>query len=72
MGAMDDAGKIKGESKEPKLPVLDGAFAVTTDGTILANNTEEGPQAGTSGSILKWTVDEHTDSAPTALIGMAK
>ncbi len=72
MGAMDDAGKAKSASKGPKLPVLDGTFAVTTDGAILANNTEEGPQPGTGGSILNWTVNDSTDSAPTALIGLTK
>jgi hypothetical protein len=72
MGAMDDAGKVKGSSKAPKLPVLDGTFAVTTDGTVLANNTEEGPQADANGSVLNWTVNDSTDSAPTALIGLTK
>ncbi len=56
----------KGKSKPPKLPVLDGTFAVSTDGTVLANNTEEGPQAGASGSILNWTVNDRTENAPTA------
>lgn len=72
MGAMDDSAKDKGAAKPPKLPVLDGAFVVTTDGTVLANNTEEGPQAGTTGSVLTWKVNDNTDSAPTALIGLAK
>ena len=45
MGAMNGSEKDKGASKPPRLPVLDGAFAITTDGLVLANNTEEGPQA---------------------------
>lgn len=73
MGAMEGAGKDQSSpGKTPKLPVLDGIFVVTTDGTILANNTEEGPQAHANGLALNWTVNEDTDSAPTALIAMAK
>lgn len=77
MGAMEGATKDKatndkGTGKPPKLPVLDGLFAVTTDGAILANNTEEGPQADTTGSVLNWTVNEGTESAPTALIGLTR
>jgi hypothetical protein len=77
MGAMapsgtDPAGKEKDAGKAPKLPVLDGAFTVTTDGAVLANNTEEGPQQHAKGSLLAWTVNERSASAPTALIGLAK
>jgi hypothetical protein len=77
MGAMDqsgkdEAGKDKEPKKGPKLPVLDGTFALTTDGAILANNTEDGPQADANGSALNWKVNDSTDSAPTALIGLAK
>jgi len=56
MGATDDSTKEKGAAKPPKLPLLDGAFVVTTDGAVLANNTEEGPQVGMAGSVLTWTV----------------
>ena len=72
MGAMNGSEKEKGAGKPPRLPVLDGAFAITTDGLVLANNTEEGPQSGTTGSVLSWAVNDSTESAPTALIGLGK
>ena len=78
MGAMEEANKgadkgaSTGKSKGPKLPVLDGPFAVSTDGTILANNTDEGPQASANGSLMSWTVNDRTESAPSALIGLSK
>ena len=52
----------------PKLPELDGVFTLTTDGEILANNTDEGPQQGTAGQMLEWKVNRRTTSAPTALV----
>ena len=69
MGAMDEANKDKG----PQLPVMEGTFAVSTDGAILANNTEEGPRTDASGSlVLNWKVDDSTASAPSALINLTK
>lgn len=64
MAAMD-----KGKDGE-KLPVpeLDGRFTLTTDGTILANNTDDGPKAGTAGQVLEWLVNPRTTAAPTALV----
>jgi len=50
------------------VPQLDGAFAIVTDGEILANNTDEGPQAGTTGRRLTWKITPRTTAAPTALI----
>lgn len=63
MAAMDKTmgGKLP-------LPELDGSFTVTTDGQILANNTEDGPKAGTTGQSLTWAVNPRSGSAPTALI----
>lgn len=51
----------------PPLPQLDGSFTVTTDGTVLANNTEDGPQADPAGQKLTWPVTLRS-IAPTALI----
>ena len=66
MGAMSDKG---GDGDEmPKLPLLEGTFTLTTDGQILANNTDEGPVAGTTGSRLEWKVTPRTTAAPTALV----
>jgi len=50
------------------LPEMDGTFRIVTDGRILANNTDEGPAAGTGGQVLEWTVNRRTQSAPMALI----
>ena len=70
LAAMDTSKKAKDNG--PKLPVLDGTFALTTDGRILANNTEEGPQQLPSGNQLQWRIDSLTETAPTALIGLGR
>lgn len=58
-----------GEGQEaPKLPVAEGTFTVTTDGQILANNTDEGPQAGPMGQKLEWKLNQRSTAAPTALV----
>ena len=64
------AAKEKGQTP-PAFPQLDGRFAITTDGEILANNTDEGPTADTTGKRLEWTVNVRTQAAPTALIRLA-
>jgi hypothetical protein len=64
MGAAGEDGKQGG----PKFPKIEGTFTVTTDGVVLANNTDEGPQADTAGQRLSWTVDARNPAAPTALI----
>lgn len=55
----------------PPLPQLDGRFTITTDGVVLANNTDEGPQADTAGQRLSWTINARTPAAPTALVRIA-
>ncbi|WP_338466372.1 hypothetical protein RXV95_12495 [Novosphingobium sp. ZN18A2] len=62
-GAMADAG-----GPDVSMPEMDGTFDIVTDGQILANNTEEGPQAVTGGRKLGWTINAHTTAPPTALI----
>lgn len=72
LAAMGAAMDKSGDGKEaPKLPVLEGTFALTTDGQILANNTDEGPVAGTTGSRLEWKVTARSTTAPTALVKLA-
>lgn len=66
MGAMGD-----GKDKVPGLPELDGTFTVRTSGAVLANNTDEGPQADPAGQKLTWSVNARTPAAPTALIKLA-
>lgn len=77
LGAM---GNMKGTAKSGAKPgtqgppVAEGTFTVRTDGQILANNTDEGPQAEAPSGLtrLEWKVDGRTSSAPTALIKLAK
>lgn len=69
-GAMQAAEGAKG-GKAPELPEMAGSFTLTTDGEILANNTDEGPQADPAGKKLAWTISKRTAAAPTALIRLA-
>jgi len=64
MGATDD--KSASPSSAPVSP--DGVFTLRTDGAILANNTDEGPQPDAKGQKLQWGVNVRTPAAPTALI----
>ena len=63
-----------GDNATPKgAPELDGTFAIVTDGEILANNTEDGPQPGAAGSRrLVWKVNPRTAAAPTALVKLGR
>lgn len=56
----------------PKMPELDGTFTLRTDGAVLANNTEEGPQADTTGQRLSWTVNLRSTAAPMALVRLGR
>lgn len=56
----------------PGMPVPDGTFSIVTDGEILANNTDEGPEADPRGKKLVWTVNRSTSAPPTALIALGK
>lgn len=75
MGGMAGAlgGLAGSESGEdiPTMPHLDGTFRLTTDGAILANNTDEGPTAGTAGKVLEWKITRQTAAAPMALVDLA-
>jgi hypothetical protein len=62
------AAKVDG----PKLPVLDGRFTLTTDGEIVANNTDEGAQTVAGGKSLTWTINNRTQAAPMALISLGQ
>jgi hypothetical protein len=55
----------------PAVPEIDGTFRIVTDGEILANNTDEGPQAGPRGKTLQWRVTKRTQVAPLALVRLA-
>lgn len=49
-------------------PVIDGRLFLHTDGAILANNTDEGPQPNAAGQYLAWTINPRSPAAPSALI----
>ena len=64
-GGLSDAGDNKDSA--PPSPA-EGTFTLTTDGQVLANNTDEGPQPEAAGQKLSWTVNVRSAGAPTALI----
>lgn len=68
MAAIGDAAK----AGAPKLPVIDGRFVITTDSDILSNNTDEGPQADAGGRRLSWAVNMRSQSAPMAVLRLAR
>lgn len=63
------AGKEPGA---PGLPVTEGEFTMTTDAAILANNTDEGATAGTTGQRLTWPISVRPTGAPTALLRLGR
>jgi len=65
--ALMDAGAEQTE-KPSQIPQIDGTFAITTDGAILSNNTDEGPQAVANGQKMSWKVTRRTMTAPMALV----
>ncbi|MFN2101033.1 hypothetical protein [Altererythrobacter sp. MF3-039] len=71
MGGMMNLAKLDGGKDGegiPNLVVPEGTFTIITDGLILANNTDEGPQVAATGQALVWQISPQTESAPTALI----
>lgn len=56
----------------PRIPELNGTFTITTDAAILANNTDEGPQASPKGQQLSWKINRRKPNAPMALIQLAR
>ena len=69
MGGMMGAGDSKdGAGNSAKMPVADGEFTITTNGTILSNSTDEGPKPDPLGQRMTWAVNPRTPAAPMALI----
>lgn len=68
---MKAAAMSEGSKQAPMFPKLEGTFTISTDGEILANNTDEGPVTVPSGHSLSWTVNSRTQAAPMALIKLA-
>lgn len=69
-------GKEMGNNADnvPGAPKIDGLFTLTTDGAILSNNTDQGPQKGTGGQSLQWQVGggNLNRAAPMALIQLTR
>jgi hypothetical protein len=67
---LKSAGKAGGKPGSNGPPIAEGTFTLRTEGQILANNTDEGPQADPANGLtrLDWKVDVRTTAAPTALI----
>ncbi|MFC3174778.1 hypothetical protein ACFOD9_10990 [Novosphingobium bradum] len=63
-GGMTEAGDKEAAPPSP----AEGTFTLTTDGVVLANNTDEGPQSYPAGQKLAWAVNTRSAGAPTALI----
>ncbi|MFN3517690.1 MAG: hypothetical protein ACK4YM_11120 [Novosphingobium sp.] len=73
MAAADKAKASPEEAaKIPDFPQIDGRLVLTTDGEILANNTDEGPKADPAGKRLEWTITPRDKVGPMALIGLGK
>ena len=74
LAAMGAADAAKDGSEDaalpPGIPMIEGTFTVRAAPgmRILANNTDEGPEAGTAGETLVWQINARTSQAPTALI----
>ncbi len=67
LAGMEEAGDGE-DGTPPRIVVAEGRFSIVTDGRILANNTDEGPQAHSKGEALAWDITPRTEQAPTALI----
>ena len=76
LGAAEQAEKSGEDAMPlPGIPMIDGTFTVRAAPgmRILANNTDEGPSAGTAGGeVLTWRITPRTAQAPTALIAAAR
>ncbi len=74
MGGLKSAAKPGAKPGSDGPPIAEGTFTLRTDGQILANNTDEGPQADPASGLtrLDWKVDARTSAAPTALIKLGK
>jgi hypothetical protein len=60
------------KDRMPRLPEMDGTFVIKSDATILANNTELGPQSDPAGQRLEWRVNSRSVAPPTALVRLGR
>lgn len=73
LAALGAAGEA-GDKPMPGIPVIDGTFTVRAASgmRILANNTDEGPEATTTGETLTWRINTRATLAPTALVATSR
>lgn len=67
-----DEGQAGKDDFTSPIPALDGTFTLTTDAEVLANNTDDGPQADGTGKRLEWKLNIRNATPPTALLQLAK
>ena len=72
--AASEGGKTPEGEALKGIPVIDGTFTVRSAPgmRILANNTDEGPVASTTGEALVWKISPRTAQAPTALLAATR
>lgn len=68
MGGLMQSALAKGDSERMDVPVTEGSFTIRTNAEILANNTDEGPQADPVGQRMDWQVTPRLPAPPTALL----
>lgn len=68
-GGMGSFGR---DNPTMRLPQMDGSFTLTTDGQVLANNTDSGPRTVPGGQQLDWKVNVRSSAAPTALVRLER
>lgn len=68
MGSAFPGGNSSGPDPSELEGILEGTFTISTDGEILANNTDEGPTMTAAGQQLLWEASPQLSQIPTALI----
>lgn len=69
---MSAAAASDGKANAPNFPTIDGHFTIRTDGAVLANNTDNGPQADPAGQRLDYTITPRSAGVPMALIRITR
>lgn len=72
MSGMMSGVSSSGDADKSPVALADGIFAVTTNGEVLANNTDEGTKSGPGGQSLMWKITPSIKAEPTALLRLAR
>jgi hypothetical protein len=65
---MKGIGAAMTDKEVPQSTKTKGSFTVTTDGEIVTNNTEDGPDRVATGRQLVWEIGPESEKVPEALI----